>query len=326
MMYNGFVDIQVNGYKCIDFSDSALSIDDVRSVTRSLAANGTIAYCPTICTSSDETYRHNLQVLASAMSDRELAPHILGIHLEGPFISPKPGACGVHRRDCIRKPSVEQFDRMQEWAEGNIKVLTLAPEEPGAFELIRHASANGVTISLGHNMADDGALSRSVEAGARSCTHVGNGLPNEIHRHNNPLWWMLSCDDVFGTFITDGHHLPAAFIKVALRAKTAHKFIVVSDASPLAGMPPGIYTAFGKTVEIEPNGRIACPESGGLAASHSTMFECMNYLASLDIIAECELWKVGRENPLELLGISMERLNSIPGPAVSFDGSTFTVE
>jgi N-acetylglucosamine-6-phosphate deacetylase len=240
------------------------------------------------------------------MRDPELSPHLLGVHLEGPFISPEPGAVGAHQPQYVRLPSVEDLDRLCEWAEGSISLLTLAPERPGAPRLIEAARERGIVVSLGHHLADDLALETAVNAGAAASTHLGNGLPNEIHRHKNPLWWQLACDSLYGTFITDGHHLPPSMIKVALRAKTADRFIVISDASPLAGMPPGGYESFGKRVMVEPSGRISCEESRSLAGSHSTMFECMNYLASLNLLSEADLWKVGFANPLKLLGRSVD--------------------
>ncbi|MHB1191232.1 MAG: N-acetylglucosamine-6-phosphate deacetylase [Armatimonadota bacterium] len=326
MVASGFIDIQVNGLLGGDFSQPGLSLGDVREVTARLAERGTIAYCPTICSGSLAMYEENLGVFAEAMEDSELSGHLLGVHLEGPFISPEPGAVGAHEKEYIREPSIEDFDRLWKWSGGKIAILTLAPELPGAEELIRHASALGVRIMLGHHLANDEQMASAVAAGARGCTHLGNGLPNELHRHENPIWWQLACDDLWASFITDGHHLPADLIKVALRAKGIGRFIVTSDAAPLAGMPIGTYVEFGKKVEIEPSGRIYCAESGGLAGSHSTMFECMNHLASLDLLPEEELWQVGFSNPLAFLGRDAESLPKVQASRVEFNGEFFTKE
>ena len=166
-------------------------------------------------------------------------------------------------------------------------------------------------------------MQRAVDAGARCATHVGNGIPNAIDRHHNPLWWQLACDDLMCTFITDGHHLPADFIKTALRTKGVERFVAVSDASPLAALPPGEYQYLGKRMQIELTGRIFCPESGGLGGSHSTMLECMNHLASLGLLSEDELWQVGYSNPLSLLGTAPCAANGITPPSLTFGSCGF---
>ncbi len=325
-MLNGFVDLQVNGWMGTDFMDPGLTLEKVREITMALAARGTTAYCPTLVTGAPENYERNLCLLSEACSDPELGRHIPGIHLEGPFISPEPGAVGAHPRQFVLDPDIDLFDRMLEWAGGKVKIITLAPERPGATKLIRHAIEQGVIVSIGHHMATDDEMSRAVDEGATLATHIGNGIPNEIHRHNNPMWWLLACDALSGMFITDGHHLPADFIKVALRAKTADRFIVTSDASTIAGMPPGKYTIFGSLeVVIDKSGRIYSEQSKGLAGSHSTMLECMNHLASLGLLGEEDLWHAGRDNPLRLLGIDAGTMPHSKSADVVFRDGQFVI-
>ncbi len=321
----GFIDLQVNGYKGVDFSSEALTLDAVRSVTQMLADKGTLAYCPTLVTSPLSVYEHSLGTLAEAMQAPGIAPHLLGIHVEGPFISDKPGSVGAHRPDCVVPPSTGLFDRMQDWAGGRIRVITLAPEVPGAIELIEHCVERGVVVLLGHHYADDDSLAAAVSAGAKCSTHLGNGIPLQIPRHNNPLWWQLACDDLSATFITDSHHLPPTFVKTAFRAKTVERFIVISDAMAYAGMPPGAYESFGTQIVIEPSGRVFVPSTGGLGGSYSTMIECMDWLASLGILSEAELWQVSRDNPLRLLGLSETDVASADCREARFTGRGFNV-
>ena len=305
---NSFVDIQVNGYGGVEFSAPGLTVDDVRKVTFELRARGTIAYCPTVVTSADEIFRASLGVLSEAMRDADLSGHILGIHLEGPFISPEVGARGFHSVEHILPPSVEKFKRYQDWADGKISILTLAPEQPGAEELTRHASGLGVVVALGHHNADAESLKAAVDAGARCVTHLGNGIPDSVHRHRNPMWWQLASDALCVSLITDGNHLPPELVKVALRAKGVDRSIVISDGTSLSGMPPGSYERTGQKVVLEESGRISIPGTPYLAGSSATMLDCMNFLASLDLLTEEELRKVGFENPLKLLGKSAEFL------------------
>ncbi|MBN2302743.1 MAG: hypothetical protein JXN60_09535, partial [Lentisphaerae bacterium] len=224
-------------------------------------------------------------------------------------------------------PDLAMFDRFQKWANGNIKILTVAPERPGAMELIKHAVTNGVMVSMGHHLATDDDLERAVAAGASLCTHFGNGIPNEINRHNNPLWWLLACDRISGMFITDGHHLPADLIKVALRSKGIDRFIVTSDASPLAGMPPGKYTIFKELpTVVDDTGLIYSEKTMSLAGSHSTIMECMNYLASLDLLSENDLIKAGIINPLRAIGMKPDAVSKLQGPAIKFSNGRFVFD
>ncbi|MFA5043567.1 MAG: N-acetylglucosamine-6-phosphate deacetylase [Kiritimatiellia bacterium] len=324
MTRHGFIDIQINGFKGVNFSSSDLTLDQVRMATRELVKAGTTAYCPTVITSSAADYKHTLPIIAAAMRDKELKPHLLGIHMEGPFISPLEGARGAHPPEHIAKPDVSAFKRFQEWAEGKIVLLTLAPEIEGALGLVRYASENGTVVAMGHHLAGNAVMEEAVRAGARACTHLGNGLPNMINRHQNPLWRQLACDDLTGSFVTDGHHLPADFIKVALRAKTAKRFVVVSDAAHLAGLPAGDYDFNGHAAVLAPNGRIAFKGTPYLAGSSATMLQCMNHLASLNLLSEADLWKVGCVNPLRLIGHRPGRPPS-GAPTVVFKNNRFAL-
>ena len=305
MIPNGWIDPQVNGYEGVDFSRAGLTVEDVRRVARALAARGTAAFCPTVCSAAPEVYRHNLPVFAAALRDDELRPHLLGVHLEGPFLAAP--ARGAHPAEHLRMPDIGLIERWQELAEGNIRLLTLAPELDGAPTIIRRAIELDMRVGLGHHMADAAAIDRAVEAGATFCTHLGNGIPNTLPRHPNPIWTQLADDRLTATFITDGHHLPPEFIRVALRAKGVGRFVVTSDASPLAGLPPGRYPALGGESVVEAGGRIHTADGATLAGSSATMADCMGVLAGLNLLSPSELECVGRTDALQLLGIESDR-------------------
>ena len=326
MIKNGFVDLQVNGYKGICFYNPELTIEQIYQATHELVKAGTVAFCPTIVTENLKVYEHALRTIANAMQDAQLAKHILGVHLEGPFISPLEGARGAHPPQYIRKPDIELLKRFQEWADGHIVMLTLAPETEGALPLIKYCARNGIRVSMGHHLADDEAMAQAVKSGATACTHLGNGMPNMINRHQNPLWWQLACDDLYGMFITDGHHLPSDLIKTVLRAKTVERFIVVSDSVNIAGLPPGKYKFGGANVVLAPSGRISFENTPYLAGSSANMLHCMNHLASLKLLSEEKLWQVGRDNPLRLLGKKASILDKIPGQKVEFKNNKFSIK
>lgn len=326
MTPKGFVDIQINGLARIDFTAEGLTLEDVKKATRILVSRGTRAYCPTVLEAPDEVLQRNLGLIAEVAQDPELGGHILGLHLEGPFLSPLDGARGAHEEPYLKQPSVEFFDKLWDWCGGRISIMTLAPELPGSEELIRYAVSKGVVIALGHTSMDRAAFERAVDAGARLTTHLGNGIPDMINRHENPVWWQLAEDRMSAGLITDGHHLPPALIKTALRAKGLERFIVVSDSGSLATLPPGVYSERGRKLEIEPSGRLSLAGTPYLAGSSAVMIECMNYLASLELLSEDELWQVGFHNAIGLLGLDESRLAGLNAPEVTFDGAQFHVK
>lgn len=307
MTIPGYVDLQVNGFRGTDFSGPDLTEDAFAAACRDLLARGTAALLPTLITSPEDLYRRNLPLIARVMSRPEFAGRLPGIHLEGPFISPVPGAVGAHNPAWVRPPDADLLARLQEWAGGRIRLLTVAADVPGMEPLVRRAVGMGITVGLGHHLAGEEDLKRMAGAGATILTHLGNGLPGVLPRHENPIWAGLACDVLAATIITDGHHLPPAVIRTMLRAKGVGRVAVISDASPLAGMPPGRYTAAGMgDVVLEPSGRLHIPAKGCLAGSSATMPECMAYLESLGFLTPEELEAVGFHNPLRMIGCVLE--------------------
>ncbi len=313
MKRKGFIDLQVNGYLGVDFSSMELSLDGIRTVTEALVRAFTVGYCATIITSAPEVYRRNLPLLAKSMEEPGIKGRLLGVHLEGPYLSPEDGARGAHQADLMRFPSIEEFDRFQDWAAGNIKILTLAPERKGALELCRHISRNHNTrISLGHHLASSSRIAEAVDAGATLVTHLGNGCPSLLPRHDNVINHQLANDALSASLITDGHHLPEDFIRIAFRCKGADRILVISDQAPIAGLSPGGYRNLGQMVQLSATGRISTLNTPYLAGSGRTMSECMRHLRSLGILVEEELWQVGFENPLKLLGTNPSEFR-VPG-------------
>lgn len=322
---SGFVDLQVNGYAGVDFSSPDLNLEMVSQTVLRLQRRGTLAFLPTVITSPWEVYEHNLPILAKACADPLTRSHLLGIHLEGPYLSPLDGARGVHPAQFLRLPSRAEFDRLCNLAQGHIRLLTLAPELPGALELIQRAVSLGIVVSIGHTLADSPTIQAAVQAGAALSTHLGNGCPLSLHRHANPLWPQLAHPGLTAMLITDGHYLPAEFVQVALACKGAAGLVVTSDASPAAGLPPGEYAFFGTRAVLEPSGRLHSPQTGTLAGSSAVMLDCLNWLAGCTALSETELWAVGRFNPLRALGLD-ESVLPPGGPVIFQDGRFMTRE
>ena len=159
-IHTGLVDLQVNGYKGVDFSDGSLTRADLERACRGVFEAGTTAFLATVITSPIKVYEHNLPLITAAMQQHEFSGRLLGIHLEGPFISPKEGARGAHDERWIIRPDVKLLERFLDWDAGEGKLLTLAAELEGAEDLARYATGRGVAGSLGHQMAREEDLRR----------------------------------------------------------------------------------------------------------------------------------------------------------------------
>lgn len=305
----GLVDLQVNGCQGIDFSGEDLTEESFTHACRELFRHGNSLFLPTVITSPPERYERNLKLIARALRLPELAARIPGLHLEGPFISPQEGARGIHHLPSIRAPEAELLRQFQQWADGRIRLLTVAPCQPGVEALIHTARELGIMVSLGHHLATPDQVAAAVDAGASLVTHLGNGLPHLIHRFNNPLWECLTNDRLTTMFVADGHHLPLPLLRTILRAKGVARAIAVSDASPAALLPPGRYRVSGLEVLLEPSGRLSDPVSGYLAASSATILECANYLLGSGAATLDEVLCLCRENALALLGIPTAQAN-----------------
>ncbi len=301
----GYVDLQVNGHIGIDFSSPDLTKDKIIFATRELRKQGTIAFLPTIVTSPIEIYEKNLPLLVEAMEEKEMENAILGIHLEGPFFSDCE-AKGVHNPDWMLLPDKDHFDKLNNLAGGKIRMITISAELPGAESFCKYVSGLGITVSLGHQMAAETEIYALSGAGATSLTHLGNGIPHLIPRHQNPLIAGMANDDLTAMIITDSFHLPPSLIKTIIRTKGPGNIVVVSDASPVAGLPPGNYFLFGINTVLEESGLLHNPKTGYLAGSSYTMKQCMEYLKTLNILSDRELQEVGFFNPLRLINIKPE--------------------
>ncbi len=318
----GFIDLQVNGYAGIDFSDPRTTVDDVLDVAETLHQAGTIGFLATVTTRPREIMEQCVQTVTTAIKKQSDRAHVLGIHLEGPFISPEYGFRGAHPADAVIPPDLTWFKKLQTIASGTIRLVTLAPECEGAVPFIQSVAPE-VVVSAGHTNCTYDQLRRAVRSGLSLATHIGNGCRQMIDRHNNPVVNLLACPEITLSFIPDGFHLPEAFIRMLFNCRPVEKLVVVSDAVRLAGMPPGKYiTSAGLQVLLDASGRLSlASDPDVLAGSSSDMFRSMNYLASLGILSEEELWMVGFSNPLSILNIDPQDVAALQNVA-RFDRST----
>lgn len=262
----GFFDLQVNGFAGVDFNHPGCTPDQFQQAIDAMRATGVTRFLPTLITSSFERFARCAQALLNFSH-----PANAGIHMEGPYISPLDGARGAHPREHVIAASIEDFQRRQEAAGGRIVLVTLAPEVKGALELIEHLVKSNVRVAIGHTAATPEQIRDAARAGATLSTHLGNGCAQMLPRHPNFIWEQLACDELYASFIADGHHLPAATLKAMVRVKSPSRTILVTDAMAAAGCPPGTYMIGEALVELSENGRVAAPGASNLAGSALAM-------------------------------------------------------
>jgi N-acetylglucosamine-6-phosphate deacetylase len=294
-----FWDIQVNGRWGHSFSSPDLTVDQVAAIVRAQAPLGTARLCPTLITAPADHLVHGVRTIAAACDAwADVAARIVGIHLEGPFLSELDGYRGAHPAASIRDPDWGLFQELQDASGGRIVLMTLAPERTGAIEFIHRATSAGVVIALGHTSAGAATLQAATEAGARLSTHLGNGIAAELPRHPNPIWHQAASRQLWASFIADGHHLDRATLRVLAKAKEPGQTILVSDASPLAGLAPGVYGEWA----VDPSGKIVVAGTPYLAGSNQGLeVGLQNLLAATDWTIAQAIGTV-TSNPARLLG------------------------
>lgn len=313
----GLIDLQVNGYKGADVNAALFDTDDVRRLIVSLWETGVTTFFPTVITNSDDAIARSLRILARACrEDAMVDASIGGIHLEGPFISPEDGPRGAHDRQWVRPPDWEAFCRWQEAAEGRIRLITLSPEWPDSARFIERCVASGVKVAIGHTAATPEQIREAVSAGATWSTHWGNGAHVMLPRHPNYLWEQLAADELWTSFIADGHHLPDAVIRVILRVK-GEKAVLVSDVVALGGLPPGKYcTPVGGEVVLTPENRLhLMHDERLLAGSACPLIDAVSRLAARGLAPLTTAWEMASVSPARYMGWSVDgkwRLGASP--------------
>ena len=284
----GFVDLQVNGFAGVDFLGA--DADGFAAAGEALLETGVTAYLPTLIT-SDET---DLLPAIASVPARAPGPRILGVHLEGPFLS--PARLGTHRLAARRDPDPALLERLL--AAGRVRIVTLAPELPGALELVDLLHARGVVVSLGHSNATAAEAHAAFDRGVRAVTHVFNAMRPLAHRDPGIVGAALVRPDVFLQAIVDGVHLDPDIVRLLWRVG-AGRLSLVTDAIAGAGLGDGTY-ALGE-IEIVVADDVVRSEDGMLAGSALTMIEAVRNLVSVDVPLERAL-EAATSVPARLLG------------------------
>lgn len=264
----GFLDIHIHGGAGVDAMRAPAS--DLPRLGKFLASHGVTGYFPTTVAAPIDQTCSALERLANAIEAAEnrdsAAAQPLGIHLEGPFLSQKRR--GVHPPENLATPTIELFDRLYQAARGHVRMLTIAPELPGALEVIAEAAKRRVCVSIGHSDAEMPTAQQAVKAGARHATHTFNAMRPLDHRDPGILGEVLTDDNLSADIIADGIHLSPSVVEIFLRAKGRERAVLITDAISATGMPDGHYQLGPIEVDVK-DGK--CTSGNSLAGSVLTM-------------------------------------------------------
>lgn len=299
----GLLDIQINGYGGVWFGQPNLTVQQVIDTILPHFQFGVTRMCPTLITNSQENLANGFTVLREACEQNaDVARMVPGFHLEGPYISPEDGPRGAHANKHVRPADWDEFARWQDAAGGRIRLVTLAPEVPGALDFIRRAVDSGVVIAIGHTAATPEQIQAGVDAGATLSTHLGNGAHGTIRRHPNYIWEQLGEPRLTPSIISDGHHLPASVVRTIIKTKGVDNTIITCDAAGLAGCPPGRYEIEGIEVEILDDGRIVLAgQHQLLAGSGMETDHCVSTAIDMAGISLQEAIDMAGRNPARAL-------------------------
>jgi N-acetylglucosamine-6-phosphate deacetylase len=293
----GFIDLQVNGWAGVDYNSASAPAEKIGESIRSLHSTGVTRFFPTVITGPPLEMLGALKNLARAKENLEQGPSIEGLHVEGPHISPEDGPRGAHPAQWVRPPELDEFRRWQDAANGNVRLVTLSPEWPGATRYIEHITSKGVVASIGHTKASRRQIQDAVRAGATLSTHLGNGAHATLPRHPNYIWEQLAEDRLAASFIVDGMHLPDSFLRVALRAKAIGRSILVTDAVAPAMCEPGPYRLGEVEIELRADGRVVMRGGERLAGSSLRMDHAIGNVVRMGGVSLGEAVVMATRNP-----------------------------
>ena len=296
----GFLDIHFHGIAGQDVMHA--SPRGFAEIAHRLARAGVSRFLPTTVTASIDTTLSSLERMANHIEAAPLKEmsQAAGIHIEGPFLS--HAKRGMHPAEHLLSPSPHLLDRFWNAARGHIRLMTIAPELPGALETIQHANTLGIRSSIGHSMASEAQAIAGIESGAVSVTHTFNAMRAFDHREPGILGVALDQDSLFADLICDGLHVAPGAVRLWLKMKGPERAILVTDCLSAAGMPDGAYMAGDTLVHVEGNG---CRTSTGILAGSIITLD--QGVANLQKFAGAPLHTAARlasTNPARMLGLA----------------------
>ena len=266
----GFVDLQVNGAAGVLFTQEPTA-EAIDAMAAALPQFGCTSFLPTLLSCSEDMTRRALAAAAKACAGRPAGAQVLGVHMEGPFLA--PDRAGAHDRRLLRPPSTADLARWLETSNGSLRLLTLAPELPGASEVIREAVRFGMTVAVGHTSATYDDTAKAADLGALLVTHLFNATGGLAAREPGVVGAALVLDALSAGIIADGIHVHPAVVRAVVRAKGPERTVLVTDAMPPVGAAAQEFSLLGRRVTVHDG---ACRLTDGtLAGSTLTMDQAL---------------------------------------------------
>ncbi len=299
---DGLLDLQVNGFAGVDFNSGALAPDDVDRALEAMLATGVTHCLPTIITAHPDELATRFAALDAAVSKSRLGPLMCpGYHLEGPFLNPAPGYCGCHPPSAMGPADPSLIERLEASLSRPILLVTVAPEIAGGLELIATLRRRGKIVALGHTACDFDTARAAAEAGAALSTHLGNGLPQTLHKLANPIFAQLAEDGLWASFIADGIHIDRRALEVLIRARGIGRSILVTDAVAAAAAPVGAHAFAGLAIERRADGSARQASGGALAGSALCLDQAVRNLVAWGIAPVRDAIAMASTHPRTLL-------------------------
>jgi N-acetylglucosamine-6-phosphate deacetylase len=297
-------DLQTNGYAGVDFNGDDLNAESLAIVCAALKEDGVGGVLATIITDDVDVMCRRIERLVRLREkDPEWSEMIRGFHIEGPFLNESLGFIGAHPVVHARVAEVSVADRLLDAAEGLTRIVTLAPERDTGFSVTKHLTDKGVCVAAGHCDPTLEELRGAIDAGLRMFTHLGNGCPMDLNRHDNIIQRVLALrEELWISFIPDGAHVPFATLRNYLDLVGIGKIVMVTDAIAAARMGPGDYRFLGRDVRIGSDLVARAPDGSHLIGSTVTMPRIADNLSRELGFSEAEIRKVIVENPRTVIG------------------------
>lgn len=279
---DGYVDLQVNGYQGVDFNEPHRSVAELRLAAEAMRNDGVQQALPTIITGSVAAMSDCIRALRTAIESDPVCHDVYtGIHLEGPFLSRKPGFIGAHPPQHALESDQGALAELINCGGGLVRLVTLAPEVDTDGSLTRYLVEHGVTVSAGHTDASLDDLDRCIDAGLKLFTHLCNACPPEMNRHDNIIFRALRrSEHLHYTLIADGFHVPKLLFENLLNWVPVDRLAVVSDAICAAGLGPGTYRLAGREVAIGPDKAARDPSGKHFVGSACSMRDADHWLTN----------------------------------------------
>ncbi len=299
-----FVDLQVNGYAGVDFNGDDLTADALHECCARLASDAVAGILVTIITDRLDAMAERLARIAQLRQQDPLVEEMIwGLHIEGPFINETPGYVGAHPADAVRPADWDQIERLLDAGGGLVRIVTLAPERDAGLVVTRSLAKRNIIVSAGHCDPTLDQLRAAIDAGLTMFTHLGNGCPMQLHRHDNIIQRVLSLSDqLWISFIADGVHVDFPALGNYLRCTGIDRAVIVTDAISAAGLGPGCYKIGSQIVQIGEDLVPWAPDRTHFVGSASTMLRMEENLRSHLGFSDHDVRSLMVENPRRVLG------------------------